>query len=56
MKRKRKPLRMRLRHRIEQWLIRHGVITTPQEDEYLSWADERLDQLAKEAERAKQDA
>lgn len=32
-------------HRFEQWLIKVGVLATPEEDEYYAWADQYLDEL-----------
>ena len=35
-----------LSKRIEKAAIRAGILATEEEDEYLSWADARLDELA----------
>lgn len=44
-------MKARIYAAIERLLIRLGVLATPEEDVYYAWADERLDQLAEEAQR-----
>lgn len=38
-------MKSKIKAAIERFLIRIGVLATPEQDEYFSWADARLDQL-----------
>lgn len=34
---------------IERWLVRVGILASDEESEYYAWADQRLDELEREA-------
>lgn len=40
-------MKQRIGAAIERWAVRHRILATEEASAYYSWADERLDQLAR---------